>query len=143
MRVTVPFFVDGRVVKAVIGTQIDDATTGLEQFGDDGHRGHVRQGREDEPGPLGNLRGGQVFTRQIEPARKRGVDRLDRRRAFLAAAKGGDFGLGMIEQQLDEFQGRIACRPDNRDLNHLAKDLVFEGKPRLVSARTLHEAAGR
>ena len=60
----------------------------------------------------------------IEPAGKGRVDRVDRRRTFLPGAQGRDFGLRMIQQDLDQFQGGIARGPDNRDLHHLAQDLL-------------------
>src|SRR5205814_1180672 len=78
--------------------------------------------------PGGDGDGAQIFQAQIEAAIEGRMDAADVRIAFLTASEGGDFGFRMAQEQLDQFQGRVAGGAEDCDANHeLESDAV---KPR-------------
>ena len=74
----------------------------------------MRQAAEHVVGPLGDRFGREVFERQVEPARERRVHFADRLRFGLAGRERRDLGVRMPQQQLDQLEGRIAGRTENR-----------------------------
>ena len=108
MFLAVPLGEDFRIVEAIIGAEVDDPRAGGQQVRNHGAAGPMRQATEDALGPGGDFRGSEVFQTQIQPIGERGVDHGDRRLAFLPAGDGDDLGPRMAEQDLDQFEGRIA-----------------------------------
>ena len=59
---------------------------------------------------------------QIKPAEQGGMERGNVRIAFLAAGEGGDFDLGMAQQELDQLEGCITGGTEDCDSNHVRKN---------------------
>ena len=118
MFLAVPFLIRGGVVETIIGAEVDQLRPGAQEMRSDRSRDAVRQTTEDAIGPRGDGDRPHILQPQIEPAGERRMDRSDMRVAFLAARERGDLDLGMPQEQLDEFEGRITRGPENGDARH-------------------------
>ena len=78
----------------------------------------MRQATEDALGPRRDFGRAEVLQRQIEPAGQRGMDHGDRRLPFLPAGDGDDLRLRMPQQDLDQFQGRVARGAEDGNACH-------------------------
>ena len=111
MVARVKFFVNGGVLHAEIGAQIDDLATELEE-GNGVFRGDtVGQGEEDRLGLLGEQLG--VWLREAERPGARKMRELseglrDGLASVLARGDGGEFGVRVVEEQAHQFFAGVA-----------------------------------
>jgi hypothetical protein len=115
VHVPVPLFVHSRIVEPIIGTQVNNAASGIEQLGDCFHARRVRQCAENQFCPLSNFFMGQVLARQVNQTGQRRMNFSDIWIARLPCGQSDNICVWMSRQNLEEFQSRITSGSQYRD----------------------------
>lgn len=118
MFLAVPLGIDVGAVEAVVGGEVNDPAAGGQQGLDKRGTGPVRQATEHALRPGGDLGRTEILQRQVKPVGERGMNGGDVRIPLLAARDGNDLGAGMTQQNLDQFDGRVAGGTQNGDPCH-------------------------
>ena len=107
----VPLGEDFGIVEAIVGAEVDDPRAGGQQVRNHGAAGAVRQAAKGTLRPRGDLRRREVFQSQVQSIGERRMDHGDRRLTFLPAGNGDNLRPRMAEQDLDQFERRVARAP--------------------------------
>ena len=139
MVVLVPFLIRSGIIQTIVRAEINHPHAGRDQRLCGLRRSRMRQATEDAVAAVCQNGCAKVLQTQIQPAGKRRMDGRNMRPPLLATGEGRDFYLRMAEQNLDQFQGRVARRSQNADAYHdaIPRTELFRRSRRFIPAGAL------
>ncbi len=122
VRHAVPLLKFSQVLQAEISGQVDHLDARGQQLARLRHGHAMRRGEEHDVAgfQIGFVR---RHERQVNMATQAGVHVGDRHASFLAAGDGLDLDLGVLRQQAQQFDARVARATNDADLDH---DVSFD-----------------
>ena len=119
MLLAVPLGVHIGIGQPIVGAEVDDPLTGLQQLAYGGGGSAVRQTAEHALAAGRHLSWFQVLQTHIQASRQLWVHGRHVRTAFLAAGQHRNLRLRMAHQNLDQLDRRVPGGSQNPNANHV------------------------